>query len=527
MRRFLRKMPYLFCFALLNLVDFIFHTYNGDVKDVVVNFPILILLVIIAMEYPLRAFQSIFTLLCTLAGAVVLAIIFFMHQSSYFGMYAPGFALMVISIWGLCCLAKVILLPWIKDGANLKNLSPAAWIWIAMTACMTLSRCGTLWQVLYLAAFAMFFLTKYTAEKRQRLVEGMIDGTILFFFCLQIYAYGFRPYDEVRYKGAFTNCNINALHYLMVYLMILFKLHILHLRKAKIGWKLFYFLGAGGMLCFLVMTMGRTAWMVAIIITSCYGVFVMKTIWKEKWSGILLRGAALCLTFLLMFPAVFGTVRWLPTILHHPVWCGGEYGEWRVHSWDPADSEKYVELDEFLGVFFHRIGGTLRTSYNQEEKVRIVPVRTEPEAYLTTEDNSENEVPLEGWDGMDESLRFRLTIAKNFLADLRLLGHHSTDGHFHVKGTDYTIWHAQNVWLQMAYYYGIPAGILFIILTYFMLRAGIILFRRGENKEFCIIPIFLMMAFFLYGTMELVWLNGQLILFLVFFAQWPEMAKNG
>jgi len=45
--------------------------------------------------------------------------------------------------------------------------------------------------------------------------DGLANGIILGFFLIQIFAYGFRPYDEVRYKGAYSNCNVNSLMYLM------------------------------------------------------------------------------------------------------------------------------------------------------------------------------------------------------------------------------------------------------------------------------------------------------------------------
>ena len=318
---------------------------------------------------------------------------------------------------------------------------------------------------------------------------------------------------------------------------------------------------------FLLMTMGRTAWMVAAFITVCYGIFVMHGIRKEKWAGIIVRGVCLFLLFLLLFPVVFGTVRWIPTILHHPVWYEGEYAEWRVMSWDPADSEKYVDMDEFLEILLGRIGGTVHLGFRQGSPVQnsedlkqvllkqsllntkqIMKLHDVIPAYLTAGVlvgefqeklhkyniplsmtagfDMEKEVAMEGHEGMDESLRYRLTITKSYLSDLRFLGHKQTEGHFHVKGTDYTIWHAQNIWLQMAYYYGIPAGILFIVLTYFLLRRGAILLQSGENREFCIIPLFVTIVFFLFGSMEIVWLNGQFALFLIYFVQWPEIGNK-
>lgn len=40
--------------------------------------------------------------------------------------------------------------------------------------------------------------------------------------------------------------------------------------------------------------------------------------------------------------------RYLPAVFHHPVWFWGEWSEDKVHSWDPWNSEKYVDIDELL-----------------------------------------------------------------------------------------------------------------------------------------------------------------------------------
>lgn len=208
--------------------------------------------------------------------------------------------------------------------------------------------------------FGSFYLIRFRREDKTALLDAMIDGTIASFFVIQSYAYLFRPYDIARYSGAFNNCNMMALYYLIVYCMILFKIHLLHVRKAKLGWKIFYLIGAGGLCGFMFLTICRTSWASAVVLTVCYGFIVLRKAWGDKLGKLIARGCLLVLVAVVTFPAVFLTVRWLPTIHLHPIWYDGEWSEWRVHSWEPADSEKYIELDEFLDEAIGRLSGTLK-----------------------------------------------------------------------------------------------------------------------------------------------------------------------
>ena len=57
--------------------------------------------------------------------------------------------------------------------------------------------------------------------------------------------------------------------------------------------------------------------------------------------------------FALSFPLVFACVRFIPPLRHHPVWIT-EYSEDFVHSYDPWNSPKYTDLDEFFNTFLGR-----------------------------------------------------------------------------------------------------------------------------------------------------------------------------
>lgn len=63
----------------------------------------------------------------------------------------------------------------------------------------------------------------------------------------------------------------------------------------------------------------------------------------------LLQGILLSICIVLLFPVVYGCVRYLPTVLHHPVWFEGEYHEdYSVHSYDPWNSDRYISFEEAL-----------------------------------------------------------------------------------------------------------------------------------------------------------------------------------
>lgn len=81
----------------------------------------------------------------------------------------------------------------------------------------------SVWPLWYLTIFSLFYFTKFEKVDFAYLCEAMADGIILAFIVLQIYAFGYRPYDQLRYYGAYSNCNITALHYLVTYVAILMK----------------------------------------------------------------------------------------------------------------------------------------------------------------------------------------------------------------------------------------------------------------------------------------------------------------
>ena len=513
-----KRFLYILCFMGLNVIEYLKASQTGNIWTLAVNCTGFVMAVIIFSAYPLKDFinwvNGVWTLLCF--GAVVFAHIFW--QQYFYLWYKWQAETAILNIWWLGILLgylskKIFVEKTMKLRPNFNG-----WIFIAMTALMTFSVSGRVWPLWYFLMFGCFYLTDYKPEDRKKLWDGMIDGCIVSFFCIQIFAYGFRPYDEIRYKGAFSNCNMMALYYLIIYLMCLYKLHILQMRNAKKGWKLFYLIGAGGMLSFQIFTLGRTAWITSVLITLLYGVLVIKKLWQKNWRQVIARGFAFVLAFIITFLPVFYSIRYLPTIMHYRVWYEGEYGIDKVHSFDPADSEKYIDLDEFMDAFLGRIMTMLR---NADAKNPFVL-----QAYAAEQDKSEDFVVqaelLEPEWITDLGLRIRLSIYKAYAEDLTWYGNPTSAGYYRIGDSRYHSWHAQNLWLQIAYYFGIPSGVLLIVLTVNLFRTH---YRRAKTKEnpYTIIPFFLCVLFFFFGLMEVVWNTGQLVLILFYFVQHPQI----
>ena len=238
-------------------------------------------------------------------------------------------------------------------------------IWLVMSVLMCVSRMGEIWPGWYAVIFGLFYLMPYSGEERKALWNSLADGMIVFFFCMQIWAYGFRPYDEVRYSGPYGDCIKAALFYLVTYIALLYRSHTFRWQERMEGVavngmrkvvKIILWLLTVGMWGFVLLTMTRTALLVMIGLTLVYAIIEFGIIFPERWHRLFLRMAAFVVGIIVLFPVVYGTARYLPTILHHPVWFVGEYSVDKVHSYDPADSDKYISMDEVLENLLGRLG---------------------------------------------------------------------------------------------------------------------------------------------------------------------------
>lgn len=394
---------------------------------------------------------------------------------------------------------------------------------LAMLLLMSLSVHDSLWPLWFLGLFGCFYLIGIPKELEKHFFLGMLYGLILWFFIQQIIAFGFRPYDYVRYRGLYSGETQNGLFYMIIFCAFLCLW--LYKKEKKAAWwsRLLCFLLAAGCVSFMLLTGGRAP-LVGAVAAGAVGLMGYDIFSRKRFRHWLAQGVALGLCVLLLFPVVYGCVRYLPTILHHPVWFEGEYNaDTSVHSYDPWNSERYITFEkavdfnigrilQMLGIDFQITEGTVKIDTPLTMKV----LAAEPGEPGSSPDNP---FALPGID-FSSSISVRKTIYAYYFSHLNLMGHVSGDSTFYIRN-NLTFGHAHNMFLQVAFDYGIPAGIIFLLWNALCLVR--LLCRK--NLQGLTAAVFVT-AILLFGFSEMAVVPGQITLVLLFLLYYWGMQKR-
>ena len=532
-----KEMLYILSFICVVLIDWVRTSFPWHVREPVINlFGIVMIVVTISFIGKRKIVLSNYIpwLLIWILGTVIgffwwekYSENIFLWQYITFSLVIGCFGVAVIYLWKARIPFTMI---------NRKNLLAVLLSGI-MTILILLSKDSRIWTLLYLGVFSLFYFIPYTKTDRVIFWRGAAKGVLIGSFLIQIFAFVFRPYDEIRYKGAFNNCNMNALMYLMAFTATLYLLHCAYwkMKKCKNSKRILpgivlYSFCAVVLFCFILYTMTRTA----VLVLACemiafilLEVFIYKNIDLKKSF----LNMVLCVVgILVLFPAVFLSIRYIPTIFQQPVWWENEHSPDRIHSFDDDDSEKYVSFEDIMQLMFARFGVSDSENSAQSENTfvtateypqRIPAATPKPAGTMVPSDVGQavEEVPERGYELLTEeeaqsSMRIRWHIFKLYFTNLNFRGHNVVDGHFFIT-ENYIAFHAQNVFLQIAFLHGIPAGLCFLILSVWLFISYARLAIRGKRAE-DILPILFWIVFIGYGMLEAVWYPGQSVLFFMY-----------
>lgn len=526
-----KNIIYILCFILLNISDMMrdlqFESFQigqryirlndilpgykmGDVWLILGNFTGIVMMLIVLSGYKLKKLctriNAVWTVLCMVA-MIVLPFV----RTGKNGTILAQEELAIINLWWLIIVIKELGRKIIKEKILKLKTNYVLWIWAGMTVCMFLSITQNhIWPIFYFAMFGVFFVTQYQNRDIGQIYNALIDGSIIAFYIMQIVALFLRPYDTVRYQMLYSNCNSAAEYYLIIYIMCLCKLHILELKKEKKVAKVFYLLTAGAVLALQLMTCCRIVWAASVIVTAIYGLIVVKKIWKKSWKQTLGKGMLIVTSMLVTFLPVFMMVRYVPTILPARLWYSGEYEQTdkKVAVYDSADSEKYVELDELIETALGRI---VFVFFDPESKNE-----NDTEVLESSKNDTSNDTIEQNGIIKDASYNTRLEISEMYLRELTWWGNKADPAKSEAMYT-----HAHNLYIQIAYFYGIPSGILLIVL---MVALFVRISKKIKNNivnPYMILALLITIGFFFTGLTNVVWNIGQLFLFLIFFVQYP------
>ena len=421
---------------------------------------------------------------------------------------------------------------------------PLFGVWMAMMICMVFSQFVSgneeEWPLRFLFAFGTFYLTNYSRKDLNALFTCLVDGVMIGFFIVQGQAWMHRPYDMIRYEGMYSNCNMNALFYLVVLCAVLCKWYQAKLKKKTYVIRVVYILFAGLLVGHMLLTMSRTAVGVAGVVSILFLIFQVMSRRRHRIREFVIDGVALALAAVLCFVPSYYMVRYIPAYVNDPVFFEGDDNAYsmlmKIQKDDPVDSEKYVKLDDVVKGFFGRLLWFADFASNEVSRLlrpsMVVYAAENTQGSMNYAENSQagsikpgasQEHPMQEIEQyISDSMIIRRYTYKYYFMNLNMFGH---------PQSDFTVWisksvsvpHAHNLFLQIAFGFGIPTGCLFfglVIYAYFSFASKIKKNKQGTYYYLLMTAGVITTVFVIFGMMEIVWTYGQLIFTLFHIVQY-------
>lgn len=497
-----KRILYIVCFCFICVIDQRVMTCdpNGGGREMFRDLTGMVMAILILSHYKWQDIikYKIFYIGWSILAVIGLPVLFVAGKSRQPFLGDWVVVVFDIFIWGYVMITTFISAFIEKKRPQLKRKTIA--VWLLMMLLMIFSRSDLIWPVCYFIMFGCFYLTDYDEAEREDLFQGALSGIILAFFIFQGLCCLYRPYDAVRYVGWYTNTNNNALFYLSVLAAVLTKLYCAKRGQSSKWLQIYYYLGTGVVLSFIIMTIGRAAWITSVIMVIFLLTIMCSAKEKREWIR---KGLILILCLCLTFPVCFAAVRYIPPLRHHPVWFFGEWSEGKVHSWDPWNSEKYIEIDEFFDVAGGRVTNSIRDLFKHLMPTLKVSAAEVKQPIL------EDGVPRDFY-------VVRTSIYKHFWSELNWRGHSNDEIGVQLT-SHYWVEHAHNIFLQFGTNFGIPVMVLFAILIIWPLIICIKQYLATREAEF--VGSFLRLLIpLIFGMFEFCWGAGSLTIFMIFFS---------
>lgn len=411
-------------------------------------------------------------------------------------------------------------------------------LWVVMLLGMSIIRTDYAWPKVIIVSFGLFYLTEFSAKDLNNFYLGMTEGIIVGTFIIQVQAWMYRPYDYVRYEGMYSHANMNALLYLLAYCAILSRWYLVKLKKRNILLQIALVMMAGLINGTMFYTGGRAAFITAVVITI---VFLFCLLISKK-KGIILEllssWAALLVSIVVCILPSFWLIRYIPASVNEPLYFEADYATWdldvHIKKNDPINSPKYVELSEAADEMFERYLWFLdeELSNKVERWIRNFPeslfadidVHAKELSNDLLEPGIDSQHPLDLRDNIKTGYDVRIDIYKYFFKRLNVIGQRNNrQGVWVLSNYLYFAAHCHNVFLQIAYDFGIIIGVVFILNIFiFYIKVLINLLRKQSKLLYyrLFVSVVYMTLFVVFGMLEMDWIYGQLSFTMFFIVQY-------
>lgn len=418
-------------------------------------------------------------------------------------LYLAKLSAAVVLVWGLVVINAFIQC----RKACWKTISkPFLAVWFLFVLFMFIYRFDKTWPFTATLPFAVLLLYNLNAVQKSRLLKNFTNGILLSFGLVLLFCLHHRPYHywmRYRYNMIFHTVACTGMYLAMVFAAAIGKLYGKWKNKDCLFercWKELFILST--VIAFILFSMARTA-----ILTAAVNFILVAVLALYVYRKGVVRFAKECgviaLAAVMSFPLMFSAIRMIPALANDPIRYEIEPQEqsYMIYKNDPIDSDKYMTIERYFDVFFSRFrvegesGDEVQIQEIQKNLLVYTGMDQLPVGYEAEEEKEgTNEYVLEGNADISNG---RFEIYREYLQNLKLSGHEK----MMLEGKDYA--HAHNSYIQVAYDFGIIAGIIFLIYCVCILIKSVLLYvQHGEKYSIFMVPFSLIINFGIISVTE-------------------------
>ena len=389
--------------------------------------------------------------------------------------------------------------------------------------------------VLFTGLFVVF--NSYTGEMRDRLWELFLIAVEAAFAGATIFCFLFRPYTAgIRYSGLSANPNVYAMFLISVWICMTTRLDFIINKGKNTLMALIPGIEAGCALFFLYMTGARTSFLAICSVSFVW--FIFRLYYSRKERKPMFRYIVTAVCGLIPAAAMsYFILSTLPGIVNHPVtferdrlFTALEYDSSVCYAAEAdADVRSYAAAGSDAGNGSDADVSSVIAAGSDAGNGSDADVSSVTAAGSDADNGSAADSPVQdaadgsddtsligrihkivnGHTSLDDILNGRVSIYKSYMKKINNSGHRKYNKK--VNGANAT--HAHNNIIQMAYTYGKPAGIMYVIVLLLSVFFSIRLYIVNHNRrKMAVLPMLIVAGFLVTSMTECIMLPMQSLL---------------
>lgn len=406
-------------------------------------------------------------------------------------LYLAKLAAAVTVVWGLVIINT---LRQIKKDFWKTIYWPFLVIWLLFTVFMYINRFDKVWVFVATLPFLTFIFMNLSAAGKSRLLKNFTNGILLSFGLVMLFCLMHRPYHywmRYRYNGIFHTVACTGMYLGVVTGAVLGKLYGKWTEGSRIlqtGKTELFLLAAA--VANILFTMSRTA-MLTVAVNMLAMVILTAIVYKKEKKQILSECILLGAAIVISFPLMYSVIRVVPAVVNEPVRYEIEPQDrsYMIYEGDRIDSDKYMTIQRYFNVFSGRFQSEEEARNKEENAEMLLAYIGKDMLPISFPSAAESDKISEGQKDISNG---RFEIFRDYIKSLRIDGHEKMA----LETEEYSHAHAHNSYIQVAYDFGLIAGIAFLVLCAVTLWKSVMLaLKHGRNYSIYFVPFSLIIVF--------------------------------